>query len=135
MADAESSFYFRVRKPKLVDFEFKISLHQDDMPALLYIQKTLGIGKVDTSGTMSSYRVRTQKELQVLIKIFDKFTLNSSKYLNYLVFKQAFELYITSKTKSDSLIQTIQNLKDGGVNRTRTCHILPEEHKLRLTPS
>lgn len=73
-----------------MEFEFKISLHKDDLPALQVIQEKLGIGKIDTYGKMSSFRVNKHKDLLILLDIFTKFPLNSTKYLNYLDFKLAF---------------------------------------------
>lgn len=63
--DAESSFYFRVRS-NLVEFEFKIGLHKDDL-AVFFIQK-LGIKK-------ASFRVGKYNELLFLLEIFEKFPL------------------------------------------------------------
>lgn len=116
-----------------MEFEFKISLHLDDIPLLLFIQEKLGIGKVDnyTSG-MASYRVTKQSELWFLIEIFEKFPLNSTKYLDYLDFKKAFEL--NNSSKSALTKQEINKLKDG-MNIIRTDLSMPEWHKLRITPN
>lgn len=62
LADAESSFFFRVRS-NIVEFEFKIALHKDDLPVLLYIKETLGIGKIDISGKTAAFRVGRHDEL------------------------------------------------------------------------
>ena len=130
LADAESSFYIKV-KPKSVEFEFKIALHKDDLPVLLFIKEKLGIGKIDTSLNMASFRVGKLNELLFLLEIFEKFPLNSTKYLNYLDFKKGIELYI--KSKSSSTIEIIYNLKSR-MNTKRTDFTLPESHQLRITP-
>ena len=130
LADAESSFYIKV-KPKSVEFEFKIALHKDDLPVLLFIKEKLGIGKIDTSLNMASFRVGKLNELIFLLEIFEKFPLNSTKYLNYLDFKKGIKLYI--KSKSSSTIEIIYNLKSR-MNTKRTDFTLPESHQLRITP-
>ena len=129
LADAESCFFFRIRE-RAVEFEFKISLHLDDLPVILFIQKNLGIGKVDTSG-MASFRVNKQSELLILIEIFEKFPLNSTKYLNYLDFKKALELYVLSKSALTK--KEISKLK-ARMNSLRTDFTMPNSHKLRITP-
>lgn len=130
LADAECLF-FRIRE-RAVEFEFKISLHLDDLAVILFIQKNLGIGKVDTSG-MASFRVNKQQqsELLILIEIFEKFPLNSTKYLNYLDFKKALELYVLSKSALTK--EEISKLK-ARMNSLRTDFTMPNSHKLRITP-
>jgi hypothetical protein len=128
-SDGESSFYYRVRS-NVVAFEFKISLHKDDLAVLVFIQESLGKGKVDISGGKASFRVVKHHELLFLLEIFDKFPLNSNKYLNYLDFKQAFDLY---KIKSPLAIKEIIKLKNG-MNTLRTSFTMPLEHRIRITP-
>jgi len=133
LADAESSFYIKKVKESGFEFEFKISLHVDDLEVLSFIQKTLGIGKIDVYGKLASFRVRKTSDFLILFEIFDKFTLNSTKYLNYLDFKKAFELYKSSESKSFSIIESISQIKNG-MNTQRTDFSMPESHKLRITP-
>lgn len=133
LADAESSFYFRI-KPKAMEFEFKISLHLDDLPLLQTIQGKFGIGKIDIYGKMASYRVRRHDELLVLIDIFSKFPLNSVKYLNYLAFKQAFELY-NSKSDWGPVVQKKIEVLKNSMNNQRTDFSMPDNHKIRVTPN
>lgn len=114
-------------------FEFRIGLHIDDLPLLEYINKTLGIGQViKDQRAMCYYRVSKLKEIEEIIKIFDKFCLNSTKILNFLKFKEAFEIYINSKEKTIELAQTLENLKSE-MNTKRTNFQLPEGHQYRIT--
>lgn len=131
LADAESSFFFRVRS-NIVEFEFKIALHKDDLPVLLYIKETLGIGKIDISGKTAAFRVGRHDELLIIFEIFENFPLNSTKYLNYLDFKKAFELYRTSN--SLLRLKVINELKIQH-NTMRTEYSMPESHQLRITPN
>lgn len=116
-----------------MEFEFKISLHKDDLPALQVIQAKLGIGKIDTYGKMSSFRVNKYKDLLILFDIFTKFPLNSTKYLNYLDFKQAFELYFCN-SKSDATIDHINKLLNR-MNTKRAVFSMPKDHIIRITPN
>ena len=132
-ADAESSFFIKKVKQSGSEFEFKISLHVDDLEVLFFIQKTLGIGRVDTYGKFANFRVSKHQDLLILFEILDKFTLNSTKYLNYLDFKKAFELYMSSKSKLPSIIELISQIKNG-MNSQRTDFSMPKSHQLRITP-
>lgn len=70
--DAEGVFYINLTESDrnaAFFFFFKISLHVDDVSVLEFIQKTLGFGKVYTSGK-ASFMVSNQKELKFLIDIF-----------------------------------------------------------------
>ena len=72
---------------------FKIALHQDDADVLLYIQRRLAIGNVRHYKNECIFNVTDRKGVELLISIFDKYNLNTTKYLDYLDFKEAFKLY------------------------------------------
>ncbi len=48
-------------------FRFKFRLHVDDVDALHYIQSYLNIGKVTTSGSMSTFSVSAQQEMKIIL--------------------------------------------------------------------
>lgn len=52
---------------------------------------------------MCAYTINKQEEIKEIMKIFIKYPLNSTKRLNFLAFKEAFELYINSKAKNTNL--------------------------------
>ena len=62
-----------------------------------FIKNNLGIGKVFTSGVKSTWVVSKLEEVQLIVDIFGKNPLNSTKLLNFLDFRQAFELYTSNK--------------------------------------
>jgi len=97
-SDAESCFIIKKSSKKINNFEFifRIGLYKDDSKLLITIQKYLGIGKIYYSGNRVFYDISKQNEIKILLKIFERFPLNSIKHLNYLNFKFAFELYTTS---------------------------------------
>jgi len=98
--DGEGLFYINiVKNSHNAVFVFKITLHSDDALVLEFIKKNLGFGEVYYSKNRASFIVSNLMDVKVLIDIFSKYTLNTSKYLNYLDFKKAFELYTGSKKK------------------------------------
>lgn len=70
-------------------------MHIDDLEVLNYIQGMLGKGNIYISqerGTVL-YSVVTQSKLRLLIAIFAKYNLNSTKHLNFWIFTQALTQY------------------------------------------
>jgi hypothetical protein len=131
--DGEGVFYIqRVPHTFHFVFRFEINLHIDDLELLLFIQKTLGVGKVYTYTKNAYLRVSKQGDIEKLIKIFDNYYLNTYKYLNFLDFKKAFELY-TSNKKTLELSQEIANIKSG-MNTQRSVLELTKYREFRITP-
>jgi len=58
-------------------FKFSIGVHVDDINMLIFIQKTLGFGKVYISGKVSYYEVYDLNNIAKIIEIFTKYSLNS----------------------------------------------------------
>lgn len=74
---------------------------------------------------------------QILIPIFDSFTLNTTKYLDYLSFKQALFINTMLHNTSDSVIKDnykkqILDFKNS-MNTKRTEFVLPLNH-IKITP-
>jgi hypothetical protein len=114
-------------------FGFEIGLHKDDIKMLQFIQQTLQIGKVTSFKSMAYFRVGSQEEIKKIIDIFSKAPLNTTKQLNFLDFKKAFELYTGTKTKSILLRQKI----DGIINNMNNRRLDQESPKLKdfiITP-
>jgi hypothetical protein len=82
---AKNNNYFR--------FFFQIKLHIDDRNVLNFIKEYLGIGKIYTSKNEATFVVTAKEEVKIIIDIFSKSPLNTTKHLNFLSFKKAFELY------------------------------------------
>jgi len=93
-------------------------LHIDDVALLQFIKSKLKVGIVNTYRNTALYKVIRIKDIQVIIDIFESNPLNTIKYLNFLDFKKAYELYTTSDEKSIELINLIDNIK-GGMNKLR----------------
>lgn len=113
-------------------FRFLIKLHIDDRSVLDFIQKTLGIGKVTTYKSSAIYAITSQKEIKYILDFFTKYPLNTTKHLNFLSFKKAFELYKGCFVRTSGLIMEIESIKNS-MNSKRTVLDM-SSHKINITP-
>lgn len=83
-------------------FIFKIEVHLTDKKALDYIYSNLKIGKISVNLKTPSaiFKITRQTELKVLSAIFNHFPLNTTKYLDFLSFEQAFRLYTENSSRN-----------------------------------
>lgn len=113
-------------------FMFVIGLHKDDSSALIKIQAYFNIGKVSANKNECKFVVTKQEDISKLISIFDKYTLNTSKYLDYLDFKKAFTLYSEREgLVTEQLKDNILALKHG-MNTTRNNFTMPPSHNISI---
>jgi len=76
--------------PKYVNLTFQIGLHINDLNTLIYIKEKLKTGNISISKERCNYYVSDFKSIiHIIIPIFNFFLLNSSKYSQFLTFKQA----------------------------------------------
>jgi hypothetical protein len=142
-SDGESSFSItednRGKNTRFY-FRFIIGLHIDDKPLLVFIKKELGCGSISNNkdNTACYFTVGDSSQIKnILIPIFDSFTLNTTKYLDYLSFKQALFINtmihstFNSETK-DNYRKQILDLKNS-INTKRTEFVLPLNH-IKITP-
>ena len=138
--DAESYFIINplLKKDKVTissfSFMFKIALHKDDESVLIYISNKLGIGKVRLDKNECIFNVTNKEGIKLLISIFDKYNLNTTKYLYYLDFKEAFNLYLNREkdVKVELIKDTILDLKNK-MNTNRVNFDRPENSKIVIT--
>ena len=89
LVDAEGFFSIEIYKDSKAKFKytprlvFGINLHVKDLPILLSFKDTLGVGTVSTKGKVTSYTVKTFKDLAVIVNHFKLYPLVSSKYIMY----------------------------------------------------
>ena len=75
---------------KNVQFTFQIGLHIDDIETLQYIKDNLKCGHISKSGNRANYFVNDINSLiNVIIPVFINFSLNSSKFHHFMLFKKA----------------------------------------------
>lgn len=84
--------------------------HVDDINVLHFIQQTLQIGKVTFYRNMAYFRVGRREEIKIIIDIFSNAPHNTTKQLNFLDFKKAFELYTGTEKKKVSLFLLFSRL-------------------------
>jgi hypothetical protein len=108
-------------------------MHRDEQDMLNFIQETLGIGKVFLSGNTAKFCVTRREDITIIIDIFIKYPLQSTKYLNFLSFKKAFELYVSSSKKSEELFEEISKIK-ANMNSLRTDFSESKSRKISITP-
>jgi hypothetical protein len=67
-------------------------LHSDDITVLEYIKNTLQIGKVRSYPKISRaiFEVSVQRDISIILTIFNKYNLNTNKYLDFMDFEKVF---------------------------------------------
>jgi len=147
-SDGESNFSLNIiyseldqTQVKRVKFEFRIALHIDDISTLEFIKDRLQIGNVRkfNADAMAVFSVTDSTGFYKLFSIFDKFNLKSTKYLDYLDFREAFILYHErdknlSKEDKNKLKMKIGEIKKGmNTKRTLLNEVMP--NKINITKS
>jgi len=95
--DAEWTFLIRTKNNSEIHFIFKITLHIDDSAVLFLIKDKLGIGTVSLRGNTCTFSVHSfQLIVEVLLPIFDKYSLITHKQLDY----REWRLAVLLKKKS-----------------------------------
>lgn len=88
--DVEGLFAVYLTKTGNPKLSFRVTLHMDDLDALKFIQKELGAGVIALErNTFVYYMVKGEDIEDILFPIFDSFPLNSTKHMDYLIFKKA----------------------------------------------
>jgi hypothetical protein len=116
-------------------FKYRICLHLDDVAPLEYIKNTLQIGKVYRypKNNTAILSISSRKEIEIILGIFSKYNLNSTKHLNFLAFKQAFTIYMENgKEDRERVKPIIDSIKDN-MNKLRTDFDMPKNHQVLVT--
>lgn len=119
LTDAEGSFGIFTLPSKGIYLKFTLGFHIDDLPALKLIKNKLGFGRIYTYKKSCYYIITKKENILKVISIFDVYTLNSSKNLDFLDFKKAFYLYFERTNLTKELINQILELKNN-MNTKRT---------------
>jgi hypothetical protein len=94
---------------------YKIAQSRYNLRLLYYIKKELGVGSVTKDNNKGQYFIRDRKHIEsIILPIFDKYPLLTSKYFDYSRFKEA--LYILndnniSKEERDKKLLILKNSK------------------------
>lgn len=113
--DADGSFTIHLSKSathKLgynLKLEYKIVQKYEEI--ILALKKTFGgFSYYDSKGFVYRYRFASLKEQHIIIDYFDKFQLNSSKYIRYLKWRKCYRLYLERQHLTLLGIQKILNI-------------------------
>lgn len=132
-SDAESMFIIspNISNDKIqgITFKFVIGLHKDDLPLMNYIQARMNLGRVYLYSNTVTFTVNKMEEISKLINIFDNFHLNTSKYLDYLDFKKAFNIYKDRNKSVNEIYPEILKIKSN-MNTSRSDII---NHKINIS--
>ena len=107
--DGDGSFSI-VYQNKKWSLCFKLSQHEYNSRLLHFIKSQLGVGSLnkETKTKMVSYKIRDRKKLaEIIFPIFDRYSLLTSKYFNYLKFKEPYRILedtSLTKTQRDELM-------------------------------
>ena len=91
VTDGDGTFYFGQNAKGYWTITFKVAQSSYNLRLLYFIKSNLGVGKVYVSkDNMAEYSLRDVKKIiSIIIPIFDKYPLLTSKYFNYNLFRQA----------------------------------------------
>lgn len=136
-ADAEGSFGLTINSNRY-SFKFRIVLHSDDIEVLYYIRNILGIGNIYISKTNPAvtYNVVNKDGILIILAIFAKYNLNTTKHLNFLALAQAFWLYHINDNPKGRLKEIkleIDKIKSS-MNNNRTNFDMPSSHRFNISP-
>jgi hypothetical protein len=94
---------------------YKLAQSRYNLRILYYIKKELGVGSVTKDGTKGQLFIRDRKTIEsVIIPIFDKYPLLTSKYFDYIRFKKALAILNNvnlNKTAKDLELLRLKNYK------------------------
>uniref|UniRef100_UPI0023F26224 homing endonuclease n=1 Tax=Leptographium procerum TaxID=100367 RepID=UPI0023F26224 len=110
--DGDGSFTIsRLAEGKWTLF-FKLTQSSYNLRVLYFIKKQLGVGSVyiQSDFNKGDFRIRDRKTIgSVLIPLFDKYPLLTSKYFSYLKFRKAYEILenkdLSTKEKDNLLLE------------------------------
>lgn len=116
--DGEGCFHITMAKKTgyrtgyCVNLSFSIGLHSKDADLLRSIQEYFGgIGILSVSGSTVYWRVFSVKELKVIIDHLDEYPLLTKKYLDFVLFKEAFRLFVNKTHLTDEGLINIASIK------------------------
>lgn len=114
-------------------FKFQIQLHIDDLKVLHFIHSTLAMGNIYITGSAARFVITSAKDTEKILNIFTKHTLNTHKLMNFLDFKKAFEIYTSSRLKTDDMLNKVEEIRLK-MNKLRVDFTMPPCYSIHITP-
>jgi Cytochrome C and Quinol oxidase polypeptide I/LAGLIDADG endonuclease len=104
--DGDGNFHISHQGDKW-GLSYKLTQSRYNIRVLHYIKKQLGVGSITKDGTKGQYFIRDRKIIEnVIIPIFDKYPLLTTKYFDYVKLKKALVIL-----NNNSLSKEDKNLK------------------------
>lgn len=95
-----------------ITLKFSMSMHEKDMDLLIKLQKFFGVGTITKHGpTAIKYKVTSIKDMAVIIRHCTEFPLITHKSIDFLLFKNAYELMIAKLHLTDAGLKKILSLR------------------------
>lgn len=87
------------------------------------------IPNFNTKRSEVANEVSAQREIEIILAIFNKFNLNTTKHLNFIAFERAFLLFVENNSQEarKELKPEIKSLKES-MNKQRTDFTMPSNH-------
>jgi hypothetical protein len=133
-SDAEANFLIKLSNDQ-VQLMFQIGLHEDDLPLLTYLKSKLQCGYITQNSKENrvNFVISDQSALlELLIPLFDSFQLNTTKFLDYLAFREVVLMRSTKSHLTEEGKKRIKELK-ASMNKNRSDYTLPSNHKVVVT--
>jgi hypothetical protein len=121
ITDGNGSFSI-LRQGDKWNLTFKISQNTYNLRVLYYIKKQLGVGSVsiESNRHMASFIIRDRKNLgSVILPIFNKYPLLTTKYFTYNKFKQAYIILENPALTKPEKNKLLEDLKSKTPSLTR----------------
>jgi len=115
--DAEGCFCLSIIKDSRrktdwrVSLSFQITLHIKDLALLNLFKQYFGVGNVTKRGSISSFRVDSIKELQIIVNHFKQFPLKSQKAADFLLFEKAFDKILLKRHLEKSGLEQLVGIR------------------------
>jgi len=114
---------------------FQIGLHWDDLPLLTYLRDKFQCGYItqNPKEAKANFVISSQAALKgLIIPLFDSFTLNTTKYLDYLAFREVVMLRDSKAHLTSEGREKLVSLKTS-MNKARMDYSLPSDHRVVVT--
>lgn len=116
--DGEGCFHITISKRSInktgytVNMAFSIGLHKKDTWLLKSIQSYFGgIGCLSHHKNTVVWRVLSARELKVIVEHFDRYSLLTKKHLDFLLFKEALQIYENKDHLSEQGLMKMVSIK------------------------